>query len=191
MNLIGAPHRESSRVSSVVLMSATHFVHVHDNHYLRERMNDVPVRYLEADLGLLQERGFTTDLDMTLVDTVALKDHTKPTEYGLRSRACTRLQDVSGSEEAHARRVFTLRQHPGCVSVHASGLSTRHGRRGHRTERILSYQGSSFHRGGIQFGLSSDVGAYDRHGHHASLHAHGERPHHVRRTTDADARRRT
>jgi len=89
--LVGNPQDPESRVSSVVLVSATH---VADYHTWNTKMPNVPKAFITVDLEVLRQRGFTTHAEMDLIGTVTQDEGNKKTQYGLRTQAFrTMMQD--------------------------------------------------------------------------------------------------
>lgn len=78
--VIGRPQDADSRVTGIALVSATH---LGDMHLWNKVIPDVPKTFIEVDLDLLKERGFTTHHEMDLIDTVDIKCANKTSQYGL------------------------------------------------------------------------------------------------------------
>lgn len=80
--LISNPQDINSRVSSVVLISATHLADFHIwKHYT------VPKLYISASMDLLRDRGYTTHADMQQFQDVDMKDINVSTKYGIETPA--------------------------------------------------------------------------------------------------------
>jgi len=75
VDIVGRPHEDTSRVTGVVLVSATHMsdMHVWTNH-----LKDVPQHSVFVDPAVLKARGFTTQDDMTLFSSRVTHIDAKP-----------------------------------------------------------------------------------------------------------------
>jgi len=65
--MIGRPHEPDSRVTGLVLVSATHLA---DFHLWCKAFADVPRHFIAMDIELLRARGYTTHREMDLFDAV-------------------------------------------------------------------------------------------------------------------------
>ena len=82
VNLIKDPQRPDSRVTTVILISATHLSDFH----IWKRF-DVPKLYISASMDHLRDRGFTTHADMQHFQDVGLDEINASTKYGINTPA--------------------------------------------------------------------------------------------------------
>ena len=142
IEIIGRPHEDSSRVTGVVNVSATH---MGDMYLWKRVMGNVPQDSVFVPPDLLKSRGFTTQDEMTLFSSRVSQDDAKPPkQYGLESRgfkdlmhdfmtcsgrrklmmvaSCPRVSAGASTLYTQARRVLQDDMDPqAIVMVHHSG----------------------------------------------------------------------
>jgi hypothetical protein len=142
IEIIGRPHEDSSRVTGVVNVSATH---MGDMYLWKRVMGNVPQDSVFVPPDLLKSRGFTTQDEMTLFSSRVSQDDAKPPkQYGFESRgfkdlmqdfktcsgrrklmmvaSCPRVSAGASTLYTQARRVLQDDMDPqAIVMVHHSG----------------------------------------------------------------------